>query len=166
MRFSKTIRSAIAMTMLSIATTTALPGCHPDTATSTATTTPSLPTVSVQIGQQTFTLEVADDNSERQTGLMHRRSMAADHGMIFVFPSESMREFWMKNTHIPLDILYLDKAGKIVSIRKLEPLNERSVSSIFPAQYAIELNQGAAAKAGVRVGEMIAIPAEARATED
>jgi len=151
--------------LVSFASTAFFLGCQPDNNSGT-TSTSTLPTTAVQIGQQSFALEIADDNAERQMGLMHRQNMPPDHGMIFVFPEESMRNFWMKNTHIPLDILFLDKTGKVISIRKLEPLNEKGVSSIFPAQYAIELNQGAAEKAGIRVGETIAIPAEASSTTE
>jgi uncharacterized membrane protein (UPF0127 family) len=125
---------------------------------------PPLPSVPVRIGQQTFTLEVADDDSERQRGLMHRQSMPADHGMIFVFPNDAERQFWMKNTLIPLDILYLDADGKVVSIRQLKPLDETGVRSWFPARYAIELNEGAAKKAGVKIGHVVNIPPVAKFT--
>jgi len=124
-----------------------------------------LPTVPVTIGQQSFQLEIANDDDERQRGLMHRDSMPADHGMIFVFPDERERAFWMKNTKIPLDILYLDSTGTIVSIRQLKPFDETSVTSWFPARFAIELNEGAADKSGVRVGHVVTIPAVARVAE-
>ena len=122
----------------------------------------SLPTVPVRIGQQTFQLEVAATHSDRQHGLMYRESMPADHGMIFVFEDEAVRSFWMRNTKIPLDILYLNATGGIVSIRQLKPMDETSVSSEYPAKFAIELNEGAAAKAGVREGYVIKIPPAAR----
>jgi uncharacterized membrane protein (UPF0127 family) len=97
---------------------------------------------------------------------MHRQSMPADHGMIFVFPDEAIRAFWMRNTKIPLDILYLSAAGRVVSIHPLEPLDETPVRSDGPAKYAIELNQGAAARAGVQVGFVIELPARARETTE
>ncbi|HEV7299118.1 MAG TPA: DUF192 domain-containing protein [Tepidisphaeraceae bacterium] len=125
----------------------------------------ALPTVPVRIGQQTFQLEIANDDAERQQGLMHRDSMPPNHGMIFVFPDERERAFWMKNTKIPLDILYLDSVGTIVSIRQLKPFDETSISSWFPARFAIELNEGAADKSGVRVGHVVKIPAVAREVE-
>src|SRR5688572_15107206 len=113
-----------------------------------ATPTSSLPMVDVRIGQQTFKLEVARNDDDRMTGLMHRESMPADQGMLFVFDQEAVRSFWMKNTKIPLDILYLNSIGGVVSIKQLKPLDTTSVSSEYPAKFAIELNEGAAAKSG------------------
>ncbi|WP_428937088.1 DUF192 domain-containing protein [Fontivita pretiosa] len=118
----------------------------------------SLPTISITLGKRTFTLEVANTNRTREIGLMHRDSMPRDHGMLFVFPDEQRRAFWMKNTRIPLDIIYLDAAGRIVAIKPMQPYDLSSVSSDRPAKYAIELNQGMAAEAGVRVGDVVAIP--------
>ena len=116
----------------------------------------------MQIGTKTFTLEVADTNDSRRTGLMQRKSMPADHGMIFVFAEEQPLGFWMKNTLIPLDVIYLDAKGKVVSIKKLEPLDLTAVDSDGPAKYAIEINRGAAAGAGVKVGDVLNIPERAR----
>lgn len=131
-----------------------------------ATPTSALPVVPVRIGQQTFHLEVVANDADRQKGLMYRESMPADGGMIFVFPEEAVRSFWMKNTKIPLDILYLNSIGGIVSIRHLKPLDESPVSSEFPAKFAIELNEGAAEKAGVKVGFVVNIPPVARHAEE
>jgi uncharacterized membrane protein (UPF0127 family) len=117
-----------------------------------------LPTVKMQIGSKTFTLEVADDDLEQQTGLMFRDSMPADHGMIFVFDDAEVRGFWMKNTRIPLDIIYVAPDGVIVAIKPLEPFDLRSTSSDRPAQYAIELNRGMAAASGIKVGDRRSIP--------
>src|SRR5947209_10421832 len=66
-----------------------------------------LATVKMSIGKNTYTLEVADTVASQERGLMERDSMPANHGMIFVFPRERMREFWMKNTRFPLDIIFL-----------------------------------------------------------
>jgi hypothetical protein len=117
-----------------------------------------LSTVRMQIGSDTFTLEVADTEASRQKGLMHRYSMPADRGMLFVFPEEERLGFWMKNTHIPLDIVFLDASGKVVSIHQMKPYDLRSTRSEGPAMYAIELNQGRAAKAGVKPGDRLKIP--------
>src|ERR1043165_5369353 len=83
-----------------------------------------LRTVQMTIGNSRFTLEVADTMPTQQKGLMNRDSMPADHGMIFVFESDEPRAFWMHNTRIPLDILYVDSAGRIVSIRQMKPYDE------------------------------------------
>lgn len=118
--------------------------------------------VQMQVGKETFKLEVARTEAEVQMGLMFRESMPQDHGMIFVFSSPQARSFWMKNTKIPLDIVFLNAEGRIVSIHPLEPLNEQSVWSDAPAQYAIELNRGSAARAGIKAGDKLEIPDKAR----
>ena len=123
-------------------------------------------TVAVKLGAETFKVEVAATDRARQLGLMHRKSMPQDRGMLFVFPDERELSFWMKNTHIPLDIVYADRNGKVVSIKQMRPLDESAVPSDGPSKYAIEVNQGAAARAGVKVGDVIAIPGEARDARD
>ncbi len=121
-----------------------------------------LRTVTMRIGNGDFTLEVAETDQAREIGLMNRDSMPAGHGMIFVFDDEEERSFWMKNTRIPLDILYLDRAGRIVSIKQMEPFDLRGTPSNGPAQYVIELNVGTAAKVGVKPGDQLALPANLR----
>ena len=117
-------------------------------------------TVSMKIGRETFILEVADTPKLRETGLMHRKSMAADHGMLFVFEHRQFLRFWMRNTLIPLDILYVDAAGRVATIRQMKPLDETGVSSTEAVVYTIELNEGAAARAGVKEGDVLQLPAE------
>ena len=118
----------------------------------------SRPVVKMTLAGRAFDIEVANDESSREIGLMYRDSMPAEHGMLFVFPDEIDRGFWMKNTRIPLDIIYLDHAGKIVSIRTMKPFDLTSVPSNGPAMYAIELNQGIAAALGLKPGDVIEIP--------
>ena len=122
----------------------------------------NLPTTSVTIGKKTYTLEIAARTAEQEHGLMQRDSMPSDHGMIFVFPDRQMRNFWMKNTRIPLDILFLDHVGRIVSIHTMKPYDLTPTPSDYPAKYAIELNAGAADAAPAHVGDTIAIPASAK----
>jgi hypothetical protein len=129
-------------------------GCNPPPAAS------GLATVRMQIGGKSFTLEVADTEARRERGLMQRDSMESDHGMIFLFTDERPLSFWMKNTRFPLDILYLDAGGKIVSIKQMKPYDLKGVPSDGPAKYAIELNEGMAAKAGVKAGDQLAVPKE------
>ena len=95
-----------------------------------------LPTVQMKIGTGTFTLEVADTYNTRQTGLMNRDSMPADHGMIFVFDEQEELGFWMKNTRIPLDIIFLDKTGRVVSVHQMKPFDETDIPSDGPAMYS------------------------------
>jgi len=128
-----------------------------------ATTQSSLPTTRMAVGSKTYTLEVAAQMHDRNTGLMYRDSMPEDHGMIFVFAGEEKRDFWMKNTRIPLDILFVDAGGRIVSIHRMEPYVERpATESKGPAKYAIELNAGQAAAAGVKEGEVLKLPDEVK----
>ncbi|MDB5299329.1 MAG: putative lipoprotein [Phycisphaerales bacterium] len=117
-----------------------------------------LPLTKMQIGKQTFHLEVAATTAAQETGLMKRDSMPDNYGMIFVFNEEKVREFWMKNTRIPLDILFLDNSGRVVSIRQMEAYDLHLTSSLYPAKYAIELNKGAAADSGVKVGDRLTLP--------
>ena len=118
--------------------------------------------VRMKIGSETFDLEVADTPRKQQLGLMHRKSLPDGRGMLFVFDDERERSFWMKNTHIPLDIIYADAGGKVVSVKQMRPLDESSVPSDGPAKYAVELNQGAARRVGVAPGDVLDIPREAR----
>ena len=120
-----------------------------------------LPTVKMPIGSKTYTLEVADTFDNRQRGLMERDSMPADHGMIFVFPDLKERGFWMKHTRFPLEILYIDENGKIVHWATMKPYDLTNVPSNAPAKYAIELNVGSVHACGVKVGDVLTIPANA-----
>jgi uncharacterized protein len=121
-----------------------------------------LAVVSMQIGNRTFHLEVAATADSQETGLMKRDSMPDDHGMIFVFGDESPRTFWMKNTRFPLDIIFVNTAGVVVSIKQMDAYDLHETPSDKPARYAIELNKGAAESAGVKVGDQLTIPTEAR----
>jgi hypothetical protein len=121
-----------------------------------------LRTVEMLIGGRTFILEVADTDGDRQMGLMNRDALPAGHGMIFVFDRERPQGFWMKNTRIPLDILFLDKDGKIVSIHTMKPYDLNTTQSAGPAKYAIELNAGVASRLGLKPGDQLEIPSSAR----
>ena len=122
----------------------------------------SLPTRQIDVGPRTFTLMVADRDDTRSTGLMYRRSMGQNEGMIFVFPTEIPRSFWMKNVPIDLDILFLDRHGKVVTIKTMYAYDESPVLSEEPAMFAIELNAGTAKAAGLSVGLVVNIPDDLR----
>ena len=119
---------------------------------------------SVVLGGKTFSVEIADTQEEHALGLMFRDSMPADHGMIFLFPNEAPRSFWMKNTRIPLDIMYFNKDLILVSIAADTPPCRvsrcPSYPSKAPAQYVLELNAGVAASLGVEVGDRLALDLE------
>jgi hypothetical protein len=117
-----------------------------------------LPTVQMRIGSRDYVLEVAADEFSRMRGLMERDSMPDEHGMIFVFPQDTDEGFWMHNTRIPLDILFIDRWGKVVSVKHMKPYDENTTSSGGSYRYAIELNAGSAAGNGVKAGDALVIP--------
>jgi len=106
-----------------------------------------------------FTVELADSSEKQSLGLMYRDKMDDDHGMLFLFPAEGMRSFWMKNTRIPLDIFYFDSNLKLVSVaenaRPCRTARCPSYPSTGPAKYVLELNAGKAAELGVQKGDVL-----------
>lgn len=111
----------------------------------------------VEIGGQRYAVEVAKDDESRARGLMFRDEMAADHGMVFVHEREEPQAYWMKNTHIPLDILYFDGKRRLVSQqRDVPPCSGGNgcppYPSDAPAKYVLELNAGQAAKLKLKDG--------------
>ena len=114
----------------------------------------------VELRGKRFTVEVADDAAERERGLMFRDNLAVDHGMIFIHDYQAPQAYWMKNTKIPLDILYFDQARKLVSAQQSVPpcsLGDRCppFASEGPALYVLELNAGIAESLGVRAGDQL-----------
>ena len=102
-------------------------------------------------------IEIADDDEQRTTGLMYRDKMDESQGMLFIFDTEELQAFWMKNTILPLDIIYVNAKMEIVSIQKnAEPFSEKSLPSIKPAQYVVEVNAGYCERHGVKEGDKIA----------
>lgn len=101
-------------------------------------------------------IEFANDDFSREKGLMYRRNMAENQGMLFIFDNEEPRFFWMKNTYISLDIIYVSSDKKVVSIQKSAvPLSEESLPSYKPAQYVVEVNAGFTDKYGIKDGVKI-----------
>ena len=106
-----------------------------------------------------FAVELAVTPEEEARGLMFRPSMAQDHGMLFIFPDADRRIFWMKNTLIPLDIIFIGKDKRIVNIAaNATPLSESLIASTGPALRVLELNGGTAAKLGIRPGDTVSDP--------
>ena len=105
-------------------------------------------------------VEIADDPLERERGLMYRTSMGEDRGMLFIFPNEQPRSFWMKNTKIPLSIAYIDSDGRITDLLDMKPLDDEPphYNSSVPVQYALEVNQGFFDEHGVKVGDHAELP--------
>lgn len=111
----------------------------------------------VELGGQRYRVEVADDDAERARGLMFRDELAAGTGMIFLHDREEPQAYWMKNTRIPLDILYFDNARKLVAQqRDVPPCTAGNACPPYPsnapARYVLELNAGEAAKLELKNG--------------
>ena len=101
-------------------------------------------------------IEVAQTPEESQQGLMYRRSMADSLGMLFIFDVEEEQSFWMKNTYLPLDIIYVNAKKQIVSIaQNCKPLSEESIPSNGETKYVVEVNAGYAAKSGLKKDDKI-----------
>ncbi|WP_247653328.1 DUF192 domain-containing protein [Pannonibacter phragmitetus] len=116
-------------------------------------------TVETAAGPQSFTVEIAATEADRATGLMNRKEMAADAGMLFVFPDSGEKFFWMKNTYISLDMIFIDETGRIVSIaRDTEPLSEKIVSSDGSARYVLEVIAGTSARLQFAPGQKVSAP--------
>ena len=106
-----------------------------------------------------FSVEIADDDEERALGLMYRRELGAEAGMLFIFAKPGPRAFWMKNTHIPLDLLFADETGTIRAIGRGKPLSLRPIPGGDAVKYVLEINAGTARRLGVAVGGEIRHPA-------
>jgi uncharacterized membrane protein (UPF0127 family) len=116
----------------------------------------ALPAITLSVGGKAVIAEVADEPQERATGLMFRKDLAPDSGMLFVMREPDRAAFWMKNTTLPLSVAYVNESGMILEIHDLEPLNEKPVPSAFSGiAYALEMEQGWFAKNRVLAGDRI-----------
>lgn len=103
-----------------------------------------------------FKIEIADSPYEKQTGLMYRDSLDEQHGMLFIFENSELRGFYMKNTLIPLDLIFIDENYEIVHIySKATPYETASISSQLPAKYVFEINGGLSEQIGIQKGMKI-----------
>ncbi|ACA14952.1 protein of unknown function DUF192 [Methylobacterium sp. 4-46] len=110
-------------------------------------------------GRHAFQVEVMRDDAGRAQGLMFRRSMAPDHGMLFDFAQVAPVTMWMKNTYLPLDMLFIRADGTVSRIAAdTEPLSTRVIPSGGPILAVLELNAGTAAKLGIRAGDKVEHP--------
>lgn len=122
-----------------------LSGCRPD----------EYQNVKIVINRKIYTFEVAATDEQRKRGLMFRKEIDENSGMLFVYPQEMPLRFFMKNTHIPLDIAFIDKNGTIIHIESMVPLNETVIPSKMPAKYALEVNRGFFQKTGLDAGDQL-----------
>ena len=137
-------------------TPTAMDGFHPpDTIAGVGDVT------ELRLRGQVFRLEIARTDAERARGLMNRESLPSEVAMLFVYEADRPLTFWMKNTLIPLDILFVDSGGLIVDIQTMQPQpgvadsNLRRYSSAAPARYAVEMNAGLADQHELAVGDQV-----------
>ena len=104
----------------------------------------------------TVQVEVADTNSLRETGLMYRKQLDADAGMIFIFKSSTDLKFWMHNTEIPLDMIFADPSGKVIGIvANAQPFSDKLLGVVGNSQYVLEVNGGFCARKGIRAGDRL-----------
>lgn len=115
----------------------------------------SLPTIRIGAGMYNIRAEVAARPEQRQIGLMHRRQMGTNDGMLFVFERAEMHCFWMRNTLIPLSIAFLDEDGSIVNIADMKPLDETSHCPAKAVRFALEMNVGWFERRGLKAGSKL-----------
>ncbi|MET0644505.1 MAG: DUF192 domain-containing protein [Candidatus Binatia bacterium] len=117
------------------------------------------PQVTIATGggrELTFQVEVADTPAKRELGLQYRRDLPPDRGMIFLFPAESEHSFWMKNTPIPLDMIFISKDLKIVGIvEQAVPFSTDSRSVPAASQFVLEINGGLSKRHGIKAGDSV-----------
>ena len=114
-----------------------------------------MPRIELTAGFYRIDAEVAADNPHRMQGLMHRRSMAANQGMLFVFPLAATHCMWMRNTFLPLSVAFLDENGRILNIENMQPQTEDNHCAAKAARYALEMNLGWFSSKGIKPGARI-----------
>lgn len=127
------------------------------------TAQPALPIETISIdtpkGPVRFKAEVATTWPQQQQGLMYRRHMAADAGMLFDFHKSMQMSFWMKNTYLPLDMVFIARNGTVINVAEnTEPMSERTIPSAGPAYAVLEVNAGTAKRIGLKKGDKVTHP--------
>jgi uncharacterized protein len=112
----------------------------------------TLPVAELRAGMHLIRAEVAADFSSRAQGLMNRKSLAPNAGMLFIFDGPAIHCMWMKNTYIPLSVAFVDEKGAIINIADMQPHSEQSHCAARPALYALEMTQGWFAQRGIKAG--------------
>jgi uncharacterized membrane protein (UPF0127 family) len=117
-------------------------------------------------GSHSFSIEIANTPREQEQGLMYRRSMADDHGMLFAFDQSAPLAFWMKNTPMPLDLVFVSSHGEVRAVRHGAPFSTDIISPNEPVRFVLELKAGMAEKAGITDGAVIRHPVIEAASHD
>ena len=116
-------------------------------------------------GQAQFSVEIADDTAERAQGLMHRAALPASAGMLFIYDQPQPAAFWMKNTLLPLDMIFIDAAGRVTRVHEnAKPLDETPIPGGDGVLMVLEINGGLARRIGIAPGAELAHPRLAQAT--
>jgi uncharacterized membrane protein (UPF0127 family) len=116
----------------------------------------TLPVIALQIGHETIQTEVASTPASQQLGLMFRKSMPNDAGMLFVFDQKAGHCFWMRNTELPLAIAFIDDDGKIVNIDEMKPQTDDNHCPSRAVRYALEMNTGWFSQHQIAAGQVVA----------
>lgn len=114
-----------------------------------------LPVKTLNAGMHVIQAEVAANDATRAKGLMHRKELAPNSGMLFVFDQPNVQCFWMRNTLIPLSIAFILDDGTVANIADMAPMTENSHCSVAPVRYTLEMEQGWFAKHGITAGKKI-----------
>jgi hypothetical protein len=112
-------------------------------------------TYPLKIKGHTLRAELARTEAEKRTGLMFRRQLGENGGMLFVYEREGRWAMWMKNTYVPLSVAFIDRNGRILNIEDMEPLTLDSHQAAGPAKYALEANRGWFAQRGIKAGDRV-----------
>ena len=115
----------------------------------------ALKTLHVKVGTHALKVEVVADEAQRMQGLMNRKSLGREDGMLFVFDEPAYHSMWMKNTLIPLSVAFIDKDGVILNILDMEPQTLDSHMAAGPAVYALETNKGWFAAKKIKAGDKV-----------
>ncbi len=111
--------------------------------------------IDLTAGFHRIVAEVAATQPDRMQGLMMRKNMAANHGMLFVFPQAERHCMWMRNTYLPLSVAFLDEQGRILNIENMQPQTETNHCAAAPARFALEMNRGWFTDKGIKPGQRI-----------
>ncbi|MBD3319364.1 DUF192 domain-containing protein [Candidatus Woesearchaeota archaeon] len=155
MQFSRACRMLVPFTIL------LLIACTTPVAQNNSTLSKENIEADIATGRVTFSVEIARTLEEQARGLMYRETLGENEGMLFVFDDEQERTFWMKNTLIPLDIIFISKENNVVNVETAVPCTSDPCTryhSAGPAQYVLELNGGRALDLGIHSGTRIIIP--------
>lgn len=157
---SRTLAAKVTLALVLAAATVSLPSCKnsgaPRPATGIADASSASVVIDTEARQLTFLVELARTPDERERGLMFREHLAPDAGMLFVFEHSSPQTFWMKNTLIPLDMIFISPEKEIVGIvANAEPLTLTARGVFEPSQFVLEIGGGLSARLGIRKGQRL-----------